>query len=286
MPPTVEPLAPFGAEIFGLAGAGLGSAAGAEECRKLLARHHVLIYRDAAISDDELVALTRHLGRPLPARTGEHRLSEIDTITLDPGRTEPRLAALRRGNFLWHFDGATGTSPQKATLLAAREIPESGGDTEFADTTLAYRALDPARRRGLRGLRVLHSFAAAQQRANPGADEDQRARWHTVPTREHPLTWTHRDGRTSLLVGATAHRVVGRPDDDGAALLEDLENWVTQPRFVLRHRWRAGDLVVWNNTTLLHRARPFAATARRLMHRTTIAGEETPEQGVSEAESA
>ncbi|MFI5718907.1 TauD/TfdA dioxygenase family protein [Nocardia sp. NPDC051750] len=278
MPPTVETLDPFGAEISGLAGAELSSEAGAAECRNLLARHHVLVYRDVAISDEELVALTRRLGRPLPARTGEHRFSEIDTITLDPGRTDPRLAALRRGNFLWHFDGATGTSPQKATLLAAREIPESGGDTEFADTTQAYRELSADRRRKLHGLRVLHSFAAAQQRANPDADEEQRARWDAVPTREHPLTWTHRDGRISLLVGATAHRVTGLPEDEGAGLLEELENWVTQPRFVLRHQWREGDLVVWNNTTLLHRARPFAATARRLMHRTTLVGDETTDQ--------
>lgn len=278
MPTTVEALSPFGAEVSGVSGADLVGEAGAAECRKLLARHHVLIYRNAAISDAELVALTRRLGRPLRARTGEHPLSEIDTITLDPGRTDPRLAALRRGNFLWHFDGATGTSPQKATLLAAREIPESGGDTEFADTTLAYRELGAARRRALHGLRVIHSFAAAQQRANPDAGDEQRARWRAVPTREHPLTWEHRDGRTSLLIGATAHRVVGLADDEGAGLLDDLENWVTQSRFVLRHQWRPGDLVIWNNTTLVDRARPFEATARRLMHRTTIMGDEATEQ--------
>ncbi|MEV0364670.1 TauD/TfdA dioxygenase family protein [Nocardia fusca] len=278
MPPTVETLSPFGAEITGIAGADLTSEAGGADCRKLLARHRILVYRDAAISDEELVALTHRLGRPLPARTGEHRLREIDTITLNPGRTDPRLAALRRGNFLWHVDGATGTAPQKATLLAAREVPESGGDTEFASTTLAYRELSPTRRRSLRGLRVVHSFAAAQQRANPDATEEQRTQWHAVPTREHPLTWAHRDGRTSLLIGATAHRVVGLPTGEGTALLEDLEQWTTQPRFVLRHVWRPGDLVVWDNTTLLHRARPFEATARRLMHRTTIAGEETTER--------
>jgi len=90
----------------------------------------------------------------------------------------------------------------------------------------------------------------------------------------HPLVWTHRSGRKSMLLGATAGQVVGRPAERGRVLLDCLLEWSTQPRFVLRHHWRRGDLVVWDNTGMLHRALPYVPTSRRLMRRTTLVGEE------------
>jgi alpha-ketoglutarate-dependent taurine dioxygenase len=95
-----------------------------------------------------------------------------------------------------------------------------------------------------------------------------------VPSREHPLVWTRRDGRKSLFIGATAGEVVGRPAAEGRALLDRILAWATAPQFTLRHRWRVGDLVIWDNTGMLHRAHPYGETSRRLMHRTTIAGTE------------
>ena len=91
----------------------------------------------------------------------------------------------------------------------------------------------------------------------------------------HPLVWTRRTGRKSLLLGATAASVVGWPEDRGRALLDRLLEWSTQPQFVLRQQWRKGDLVIWDNTGMLHRALPFEPTSVRLMHRTTLAGEES-----------
>jgi len=95
-----------------------------------------------------------------------------------------------------------------------------------------------------------------------------------VPTRVHPLVWRRRSGRKSLLLGATAAEVVGWPADKGRALLDRLLTWCTQPQFTLRHAWRRGDLVMWDNTGMLHRALPFEPTSVRLMHRTTLLGEE------------
>jgi alpha-ketoglutarate-dependent taurine dioxygenase len=86
--------------------------------------------------------------------------------------------------------------------------------------------------------------------------------------------WTHRDGRHSLLLGATAAEVVGWPSDKSEALLERLLEWSTQPQFVLRHHWHVGDLVMWDNTGMLHRALPFEPTSLRLLHRTTLVGVE------------
>jgi alpha-ketoglutarate-dependent taurine dioxygenase len=149
-----------------------------------------------------------------------------------------------------------------------------GGDTEFASTYAAYDALSGAERAEIADLRVVHSFAAAQQLANPEPSDEERASWDRVPTRVHPLVWKRRDGRKSLLLGATAAEVVGWPLEEGRALLDRLLEWSTQRQFVLRHHWRRGDLVMWDNTGMLHRALPFEPTSRRLLHRTTLVGEE------------
>jgi alpha-ketoglutarate-dependent taurine dioxygenase len=269
------PLTPHvGIEISGRSGGQFLDRAVADECLATLERFGVIVYRDANISDSELVAFSRLLGEVVANPTDEHEHPEIATITLDPSKTNAMLAWYRQGNFLWHFDGATDELPQKATLLTAREVDESGGDTEFASTYAAYEALPAAEKSEIDDLRVVHSFAAAQRRAHLDASEDQQAAWTRVPTREHPLVWTHRDGRKSLLLGATAAEIVDWPAEKGGALLDRLLEWSTQSQFVLRHCWRRGDLVIWDNTGMLHRALPFEPTSPRLMHRTTLVGVE------------
>jgi alpha-ketoglutarate-dependent taurine dioxygenase len=164
--------------------------------------------------------------------------------------------------------------PQKTTLLTARAVDPAGGDTEFANTYAAYAALSEGERSEIADLQVVHTFAHAQSLANPDASDEQRVSWDRVPARVHPLVWTRRNGRQSLLLGATAAEVIGWPRDKGCALLDRLLEWSTQPRFTLRHVWHEGDLVMWDNTGMLHRALPFEPTSRRLLHRTTLAGDE------------
>ena len=275
MPLTVTKLGPnVGVEITGVAGSRLVDPGVATEVEDALRRHGVVVIRDAHLEDAELVAFSRHLGELVVAPTGEHERPEIQTITLDPGRTNAALASFRRGNFFWHVDGIHDAVPQKSTFLSAREVAEEGGDTEFATTYAAYDALPEDEKRRLDGLRVVHSFATAQARANPDAGERERVAWERVPAREHPLVWTHADGRRSLLIGVTASHVVGWRADESDALLADLLAWATGPEFVVRHQWRLGDLVMWDNTGMLHRAMPFEPTSRRLLHRTTLVGTE------------
>jgi alpha-ketoglutarate-dependent taurine dioxygenase len=272
---TATKLTPeVGAEITGLAGHELVDPGVAGDVEAVLDEHGVVVLRGAHVDDEDLVAFSRLLGDLVVAPTGEHELPEIQTITLDPGKTNPVLAAFRRGNFFWHIDGVHDAIPQKATFLSAREVAEEGGDTEFASTYAAYAALPDDERARLDGLRVVHSFAAAQARANRDATAEERAGWERVPAREHPLVWTHRDGRRSLLIGVTASHVVGWDAAESDALLAELLAWATRPEFVLRHQWRAGDLVMWDNTGMLHRAMPFEPTSRRLLHRTTVVGTE------------
>ena len=263
-----------GIEITGMSGRQLVDPGAAGECLAALERHGVVVYRELHIDDVDLVAFSRLLGDVVPNRTGEHELPEIATITLDPAHTNATLARYRKGNFLWHIDGMTDELPQRATLLTAREVDPAGGDTEFATTYAAYEALADADKAEIEHLRVVHSFAAAQRRAHPDATAEEQAGWGRVGPRERPLVWRRRDGRRSLLVGATADHVVGWSPEESRELLDRLLTWCTQPQFTLRHRWRVGDLVIWDNTGMLHRALPFEPTSRRLMHRTTLVGVE------------
>jgi alpha-ketoglutarate-dependent taurine dioxygenase len=267
---TGTPLTPHvGVEITGVSGVDLVDRAVPDRGLAALDRYGVVVYREADISDDDLVAFSRMLGVVAVVPTGEHEHPEIQTITLDPSKTDALLASYRQGNFLWHIDGATQAVPQKATLLSAREVDDSGGDTEFASTYAAYEALPEEDKAEIADLRVAHSFAAAQHRAHPDATGEVRASWDRVPVRIHPLVWTHHNGRKSLLLGATAAEVVGWPAAQGRALLDHLLEWSTQPSFVLRHHWRRGDLVMWDNTATVHRGRWFDFAERRELRRAT-----------------
>jgi len=272
---TTTKLSPHvGLEISGMAGSQLVDQDAADDCLACLDQYGVVIYREVNISDADLVTFSWMLGEVIASPTAEHEFPEIATITLDPAKTDAVLAWYRQGNFLWHIDGATDELPQKATLLTARQVDPAGGDTEFATTYAAYDALSDGEKAEIADLRVVHSFATAQHRAHPDATPEERAGWGRVPDRTHPLVWTRGDGRKSVLLGATAREIVGMPGAAGEALLDRLLAWSTQPQFTLRHQWRQGDLVIWDNTGMLHRALPFEPTSPRLMHRTTLVGVE------------
>ena len=269
---TITPT--FGLEISGVTPDDLAGPEVARQTLRALERHGVLVYREVNITDEDLLALSRRLGTLVVQPTGEHHYPEIQTITMDPTKTNAIMASYRQGNFHWHLDGAMDEIPQKATLLMAKAVDPAGGDTEFANTYAAYATLSESERAEIANLRVVHSFAHAQSLANPEPTDKERAAWDRIPTRVHPLVWKRRDGRTSLLVGATASKVVGWPAQRGREVLDLLLNWCTQPQFTLRQKWRTGDLVIWDNTGMLHRALPFAPTSVRLLYRATLVGEE------------
>lgn len=272
---TLTRIAPtIGLETSGMTADQLIEPETAQEAQRALEQHGVVVFREVRITDELLLAFSRMLGTLVVQPTGEHRYPEIQTITLDPAKTNALLASYRQGNFHWHIDGATDEVPQKATLLTAREVDPAGGDTEFANVYAAYSALSEGERVEISDLQVAHTFAHAQGLANPDATVEQRASWDRVPARVHPLVWTRPSGRQSLLLGATASEIIGWPNDRGRALLDRLLDWSTQPQFALRHTWRRGDLVMWDNTGMLHRALPFEPSSVRLMHRTTLRGED------------
>ena len=273
---TKTPLTPHvGVEIDGISSDDLVSASGAEQCKALLQQYGVVVYRNVDVDDDQLIEFSGMIGEVVIAPTNEHKRPEIQTITSHPKQASPMMASIRRGNFLWHFDGATDVTPQQGTFLAAREVSGDGqGGTQFASSYVAYETLPDDDKALIADLQVEHSFAAAQARANPDPTPDDLAFWARVPSRVHPLVWSRRDGRKSMLLGATAGHVVGWSEDESSALLDRLLEWATRPEYVAQHDWRLGDLVTWDNTGMLHRAMPFEATTPRLLHRTTLKGVE------------
>jgi alpha-ketoglutarate-dependent taurine dioxygenase len=239
-------------------------------CMEALEQHGVLVFRELGIDDETQSLFTKKLddvGKHEPAYA-----PPIYIVSLDPKKS--RTASYTRGTFNWHIDGAQDDVPTKATVLSAHVIASSGGETEFASTYAAYEDLSQRDREMCEGLRVLHSFEASQRLVNPNPTSDELARWRETPDREHPLVWQHRSGRRSLVIGVTASHVIGMNRTEGSALLADLAERATRPERIYRHAWSAGDMVIWDNTGIMHRACPYDPLSTREMHRTTMSGDE------------
>jgi alpha-ketoglutarate-dependent taurine dioxygenase len=235
----------------------------------------VLVFPGLHVEPEAQVAFCRRLGEIDHNSDGHHPVPGIYPVTLD--KSKNASAGYLRGTFDWHIDGCTPTnddSPQKATILSAVQVADSGGETEFANSYVAYDHLDTAQQRTLDTLRVVHSLEASQRRVTPDPSPEELARWRSRPTHEHPLVWTHRSGRKSLVLGASADYVVGMDLDEGRALLAELLDRATTPELVYRHQWSVGDMVIWDNRGVLHRAAPYAPDSARLMLRTTVLGDE------------
>jgi alpha-ketoglutarate-dependent taurine dioxygenase len=246
-------------------------------CLQALEENGVLLFRDLHVDDATQVAFSKKLGEvEVFSPGGEH--PEIFRVTLDPAKN--RSAPYLRGTFEWHIDGMTDDIPIMATMLSAHAVAESGGETEFASTYAAYDDLSDEEKERYEQVRVVHSFEAAQRKSYPDPSPEQLAMWRRRPSKEHPLVWHHRSGRRSLVLGATVDHVVGMEPDEGQALLDDLLARSTRGDRVYRHEWQVGDVVIWDNRGVLHRALHYDDTSPRDMHRTTFAGDE-PVQAVN-----
>jgi alpha-ketoglutarate-dependent 2,4-dichlorophenoxyacetate dioxygenase len=287
MPITVHKLHPlFCAEIGGVdTGAPMDDATFAE-IRAALDEHSVLVFHGQNLDDERQVAFSRRFG-PLetsgkanPA-TGTHfaRQSNLDISTGAVIPAEDRRMVYQKGNYLWHSDSSFKAVPSLCSLLSARVCPPVGGNTEFADMRAAYDALPDEVKQKLKGLVAEHSLVysrgtvstealTAEMKAElPGA-------WQ-VMVRENPVT-----RRKSIYAGAHCSHVIGWPRDEGREFIAWLNDFATQPQFCYSHAWREGDLVIWDNRSVLHRATAYdTQNHKRLMQRTTVGGdrETTPQ---------
>ncbi|MFD6105149.1 TauD/TfdA dioxygenase family protein [Nocardia salmonicida] len=246
----------------------------AETVMTALEENGVLVFRDLHLDPETQVAFCRTLGQ-VDTSPGHHPVQGIYRVSLDAAKNSS--ASYLRATFDWHIDGCTPEDdayPQMATVLTAKAVAASGGETEFASTYKAFDDLTAAERTSLRSLRVVHSLEASQRGVTTDPTPDQLVAWRRRPTKEHPLIWTHKSGRRSLVLGASTDHVVGMPADESRALLDGLLGRCTAPDRVYRHTWAVGDTVIWDNRGVIHRAAPYPAGSPREMLRTTVLGEE------------
>jgi alpha-ketoglutarate-dependent taurine dioxygenase len=265
-----------GAEVTGLDPAHLAADDPVGEAiLDALEDNGVLVFRGLRLEPEAQVAFCRRLGEIDYSSDGHHPVAGIYPVTLDKSKNSS--AAYLKGTFDWHIDGCTPTGddyPQKATVLSALQVAEVGGETEFASSYAAYDTLTDDEQDRFAALRVVHSLEASQRRVTPNPTPELLARWRSRRTHEHPLVWTHRSGRRSLVLGASADYVVGMDVEEGRALLAELLERATVPALVYSHNWSVGDTVIWDNRGVLHRAAPYAPDSQREMLRTTVLGDE------------
>jgi alpha-ketoglutarate-dependent 2,4-dichlorophenoxyacetate dioxygenase len=246
--------------------------------------HAVLVFRDQPFADEEQLAFARRLDGQLHSKTGasvirknrlgNEALTDISNLdeTGDILKPDDRRRAYSLANRLWHTDASFQDPAGRYSMLSARIVPPVGAETEYADMRAAYDALPAETRARLEGLRVHHSIAYSRQTLGFEFSKEEEDR---LKGAVHPLVRTiPRSGRRSLYLASHASRIVDWPVAEGRLLLRDLTEHATRPEFVYRHSWRVGDLVIWDNRCLLHRATPYDAQRhKRLMQRTTVAGD-------------
>lgn len=285
MPLSVRPIRPdhpdFAGEISGVDIAAGVSADEAAKIEKAMDHYAVLVFHGQVIDDDQQYAFSQHFG-PMEQATGDIAKLEDRRLSLKVNdisnlnrngevmARDDRKRLFNLGNMLWHSDSSFKPTPAKYSLLSAREIPEGGGNTEFADMRAAWDALEPDLQEECLGLVCEHS--QIYSRGLLGfSDWDEEERAKNAPVRQRLVRRHAGSGRLSLFLASHAGAIEGWPVPEARMFLRDLIEHATQRQFVYAHEWRQWDLVMWDNRAVMHRARRYDHTKVRDMHRTTVA---------------
>ena len=270
----------FGVEALGIDVTRLDEAA-FEEVVALFEEHSVLLFRGQTLSDEAQIGFSRRFG-PLEttirsiasqAATPIHvaNLSNVDA----EGRLIPtgdKRNLYNAGNQMWHTDSSFKKVPAHASLLSAREVPPEGGETQFASMRVAYARLPEDTRAFLEDKVAVHSFVYSRGLVDDALMPPDHAA-QVPPVRQAMVRANPVHGRKAFYVGSHACEIEGVSTAEARALLRELREAATRPDLVYTHRWRVGDLVMWDNRCMLHRGRPWDESRyRRVMHRTTVAG--------------
>jgi alpha-ketoglutarate-dependent taurine dioxygenase len=274
----VEPLdATLGAVVTDVRLAALTDA-GWKEVEDAFHEHAVLVFPAQHLSSDEQLAFARRVGEieNIVGNDGMVPIANTDRGGAVLGKNSPVMSILR-GNQGWHTDSSYMPVAAKASMLSARVVPSQGGNTEWADMRAAYDALDDERRAFLTGRTAAHSIVYSQRRAGEetfvggyGYDVEEPPRRPLV--KQHPVT-----GRPALFIGRHAHDVDGLSEAASERLLDELLDFACRPPRVYTHHWTAGDLVMWDNRCVLHRAQPWDWSEPRVMMHTRISGDPATE---------
>ena len=248
-------------------------------------QHAVVVFPGQNLTDDQQcvfsanfgeleVTLAGQMAKPEMRRFQKLELGDISNLDGENKLRERddarRMYAL--ANRLWHSDASFRAHGAGYTLLHARIVPSSGGNTEFADMRAAYDALDDATKAEIEDMIVEHSIIFSREQIGFAVKSDENAE-KLRPVR-HRLVVTHPvTGRKSLYLSAHIGGIVGWPVPEARAFIRDLTEHATQPQFVHAHQWQVHDMVMWDNRTVMHRARRFADLQEvRDLRRTSIKG--------------
>jgi alpha-ketoglutarate-dependent 2,4-dichlorophenoxyacetate dioxygenase len=264
---TICPVTPqFAAEVGDVDLSRLAEADLAE-VKEAFWKYSVLIFSDQHLTGEQHLAFARHFGpietdRVLDQKVTPHRLDQsfADISNLSPeGRiwdADSRQRMYKAGNKLWHTDSSFKRRPGLASLLYSTTVAPVGGHTEFADQRAAYDALPAAMKAKLKGLVAEHSIATSRRKSGfTEFNADENGRLPPVP--QALVRTIPQNGRKSLYVASHAGRIFGMPDAEGRALIDELIAHTTQRQFVYTHRWRANDLVMWDNRCTMHRGTDY-----------------------------
>lgn len=241
--------------------------------------HLVLLFRGQSLSDPQLIAFSRHLGDldfcP-PNDLGRTHIEAFPEIVVISNVEENgrKLGSLGNYESLWHTDMSYCDVPPRASLLHSLEVPPSGGDTQFSNMYLALERMPADLRREIEGVILVHDSSldsvGTRRKGLPDVTDPSQA-----PGARHPIVRMHPDtGREALYLGRRRNAyVVGLPVAESEKLLDRVWAHAASPQFVWTHRWKVGDLVLWDNRCTMHRRDAFDAADRRIMHRTQVKGE-------------
>jgi alpha-ketoglutarate-dependent 2,4-dichlorophenoxyacetate dioxygenase len=281
------PLGPdFGVEVRGVNLIDVASSDRAyREVRAAFEAHSILLFRNQEISDDVQVAYSRAFG---PLELGKVASLGVGTFfaritNIGPdGKPVPatdKLALRARANQLWHTDSSFHKTPALASVLSARTLSAEGGETQFTSTRRAWSRLASERQRQLKDLIVTHSYANSRDQIDPNLmGPEERA---AMPPVRWRMTWRNpANDERALYVASHAGAIDGMGNNEGKALLGELIEGATKAEFTYLHRWRPGDVVMWDNRATMHRGRPWPIDQKRLLVRTTISA--TDADGLAE----
>ena len=283
MPISIEPLHElYAARMTGVDIRQPVSEAIIREVRAALAQYVVcVIGHDTPPTNEQHIAFSAQLGPlergkgalltdtgarvPYPEIIDQSNLDELGEIYAN----DDKRLAYKRANRLWHTDMSFFDVRATFSLLAGHSVPPSGADTEFTDMRAVWDALPQSRKAGLEELVVEHSFWYSRvQGGGPEPDAVELAK--NPPARHKMVHWHEPSGRKALYLASHAFGFVGWPQDKARALIRELMDFAVQPQFVFAHKWRLGDVLIWDNLATMHRATEFEDLAfKRDMRRTT-----------------
>jgi taurine dioxygenase len=281
MPLSIRPLAAsLGAEVSGIDFSRPLADGDTAALQRGLGENGILLFRAGSLSPEAHKAFSRQFGELESHVVGEFNLpGHPEIFVVSNVKEDGKLKGAVYAGQYWHSDLSYMARPSMGSLLLCHEMPETGGDTMWANMYKAYDTLSGPMQAFLGGLRAIHDYSHAYDtyfahlKDRPPLTAEQRAK---TPPVEHPMVRTHPvTGRRALYVNPGFTKgIAGMPKEESAPILEFLFRHATRPEFVYRHKWRVGDMVFWDNRCTMHYAlADYDFSVRRHMHRTTVAGD-------------